>query len=259
MKRLILDTLYILYYLFSDMKLRPCRSRSQISHTTGSNRSPTSESNITLLTCQLERFRNYLFPFPCTTVNFTKNGASQSCAGITKVVQWKGNMKAHRNFLKPPYPKLVRYKHMKYYSIVTEGKEEFIARMRQKWMFCPYGNRSFWNFDKHNNNNFVNREGRIVCQCVFTKSTLNPPANKESAIILQISHKMHSIKFKIKRLGKIIFTLDTNKGAGLDKIFSIFSRNCAPELAPVLSKLFHFISIVESFPGSRKTTLVQPV
>lgn len=43
--------------------------------------------------------------------------------------------------------------------------------------------------------------------------------------------RMPSVKFKVKRVQKILFTLDTQKAVGLEQIPAIFLKKHTPDLA----------------------------
>ena len=58
---------------------------------------------------------------------------------------------------------------------------------------------------------------------------------------------------------KIIRDLKTNSSAGPDDIQAILIKKCAPELAPILSKLYKLYYNSGIFPESWKLARIQPI
>ena len=52
------------------------------------------------------------------------------------------------------------------------------------------------------------------------------------------SFKLCFSKFSTRKVWKVLLQLNTSKSSGPDGIFAIVLKSCAPELAPVLNKLF---------------------
>ena len=63
---------------------------------------------------------------------------------------------------------------------------------------------------------------------------------------------MSSIKFSTRKVRKVLLQLNTSKSSGPDGIPAIVLTSCAPELAPVLNKLFQLSYNLCIFPSSWK-------
>jgi len=61
---------------------------------------------------------------------------------------------------------------------------------------------------------------------------------------------MSSIKFSTRKVRKALFQLNTSKSSGPDGILAIVLKSCAPELVPVLYKLFQLSYNLGIFPSS---------
>ena len=67
---------------------------------------------------------------------------------------------------------------------------------------------------------------------------------------------MSPIKFSTRKVWKALLLLITSKPSGPDGIPAIVLKSCAPELAPVLNRLFQFSYNLDIFPSSWKLTHV---
>lgn len=70
---------------------------------------------------------------------------------------------------------------------------------------------------------------------------------------------MPPIKFSTRKVRKALQTLNTNKSKGPDSIPAIVLKTCAPELAPVLNKLFQLSYKHGIFPSLWKQVHVFPI
>ena len=70
---------------------------------------------------------------------------------------------------------------------------------------------------------------------------------------------MSPIKFSTRKVRQTLFQLDTSKSKGPGGIPAIVLKTCAPELAPILNKLFQFSYTLGTFPTSRKQAHVFPI
>jgi hypothetical protein len=68
---------------------------------------------------------------------------------------------------------------------------------------------------------------------------------------------MPDIIFKVKHIKRILSSLNTKKSSGLDDIPAIVLKKCAPELAPILTRLFRISCDTGIFPESWKAARVQ--
>ena len=77
----------------------------------------------------------------------------------------------------------------------------------------------------------------------------------QSIIILFMS----PIKFSTRKVRQTLLQLDTSKSKGPDGIPAIVLKICAPELAPILNKLFQISYTLGTFPTSWKQAHVFPI
>ena len=63
---------------------------------------------------------------------------------------------------------------------------------------------------------------------------------------------MSPIKFSIRKVRQTLLQLDTSKSKGPDGIPAIVLKTCAPDLGPVLNKLFQLSYTLGTFPNSWK-------
>ena len=70
---------------------------------------------------------------------------------------------------------------------------------------------------------------------------------------------MSPIKFSTRKVRQTLLQLDTSKSKGPDGIPAIVLKTCAPELAPILNKLFQLSYTLGTFPTSWKQAHVFPI
>ena len=70
---------------------------------------------------------------------------------------------------------------------------------------------------------------------------------------------MSAITFYTRKVRKALLQLNTSKSSGPDGIPAIVLKSCAPELAPVLDKLFQLSYNLGSFPSSWKLAHIFPI
>ena len=69
----------------------------------------------------------------------------------------------------------------------------------------------------------------------------------------------HPFKFSTRKVRQTLLQLDTSKSKGPDGIPAIVLKTCAPELAPILNKLFQLSYTLGTFPTSWKQAHVFPI
>ena len=143
-------------------------------------------------------------------------------------------------------------------------------------MSCSNGSKSFWSLAKNISQNFcrstfppLTSNNEIISTSIgkaelFAKqfaenSTLVPPANFPLPSIDPVPYRMSEIIFRVRQVQRILLSLDTKKSSGLDGIPAIVLKRCAPELAPILTRLFQLSYDKGVFPDSWKIARVQPV
>ena len=156
------------------------------------------------------------------------------------------------------------------------AKLSFVQRINNKITSCQAGFCSFWSMAKVVPQNF--------CQSSFpplkTTLTLLLPLLNPRPIFLHQSlpptptmddrgvephhfppskFTMSPIKFSTRKVRQSLLQLDTSKSKGPDGIPAIVLKTCAPELAPILNKLFQLSYTLGTFPTSWKQAHVIPI
>nr|CAH7762037.1 unnamed protein product [Callosobruchus chinensis] len=164
-----------------------------------------------------------------------------------------------------------------YNGTVRQAKSQNDAKIKQKVMSRPNGSRSFWTLAKQIEGNFSRSsfppitcaDGTVATASkdkaeVFAKtfaanSTLNVPSSVQVPSILKVPHAMSEITFRTKAVRKVLQSLDINKATGPDMIPAVVAKKCAPELAPILTRLFRMSYSSGVFPKDWKSACIQPV
>nr|CAH7724573.1 unnamed protein product [Callosobruchus chinensis] len=75
----------------------------------------------------------------------------------------------------------------------------------------------------------------------------------------KVPHAMSEITFRTKAIRKMLQSLDINKATGPDMISTVVPKKCAPELAPILTRLFCMSYSSGVFPKDWKSACIQSV
>ncbi|KAJ2951379.1 hypothetical protein O0L34_g13520 [Tuta absoluta] len=81
---------------------------------------------------------------------------------------------------------------------------------------------------------------------------------KQAPTVPRCDSSMSEIAVHTKEVRRVLCSLDVNKASGLDGIARVL-RLCAPELSPVLTRLFRLSLKERTVPGAWKLANVQPV
>ena len=158
---------------------------------------------------------------------------------------------------------------------IKNAKSSFVQRINNKVVFYQAGSNSFWSMAKVFSQN--------ICQSSFPKlknnseSSSTTPSSKvnlfASVFVFNSNlddqglqrHQfppskftMSPIKLSTRRVRQTLLQLDTCKSKGPDGIAAIVLKTCAPELAPILNKLFQLSYTLGTFPTSWKQAHVFP-
>ena len=182
--------------------------------------------------------------------------------------------------------KLLQTQHSRTYFIHSHNtcsknhhscKSSFVQRINNKIASCQAGSRSFWSMAKVVFQNF--------CQSSFPplKTTLilllpqdpSSKANLFASVFAPNSNmndqglqpnqfppskvRVSPIKFSTRKVHQTLLQHDTSKSKGPDGIPAIVLKTCAPELAPILNKLFQLSYTLGTFPTSWKLAHVFPI
>ena len=199
---------------------------------------------------------------------------SQACeqARIKKI-------QAHKKFLQNPTPEnkqtSIQARNL-YNNTISRSKDKFNSCINNKVAACSNGSKSFWTLAKTIGQNFCKSsfppltfENEIISTSkgkaeLFAKhfaanSTLSPPLNHPLPTVASVQSKMSEVTFKVRQVKRILSTLNIKKSCGLDGIPAVVLKNCAPELAPVLTRLFRLSYEKGIFPDGWKAARVQPI
>ena len=147
---------------------------------------------------------------------------------------------------------------------INHAKTSFVNRINNKIALCQTGSRSFWFLAKVVSQNFChssfpplkNNSGSSSCSPSSTANLFastfasnsnlddqefQPPLYPTSTLA------MSPITFSTRKVRKALLQLNTSKSSGPDGILAIVLKSCAPELAPVLNKLFSNFPTILAF------------
>ena len=159
---------------------------------------------------------------------------------------------------------------------INQGKSSFVKRINNKIYSCQTGSRSFWSLAKVVLQNFCHSsfpplknnsdsssctpssKANLFASTFASNSNLDdqdfqPPLYPTSTIT------MPPIKFSTRKVRKVLVQVNASKSSGPDGIPVIILKSCAPELAPVLNKLFQISYNLGIFPSSWELTHIFPI
>ena len=161
-------------------------------------------------------------------------------------------------------------------SIIDQSKQNFEKSVSKKLASCPNGSRSFWTLAKTIQRNFTKSsfpplsvdDGSIVTSPqdkadlfakIFAANSTIDPTHTTPPKIPATQQTMPNITFHHRIIRKILRNLDVKKASGPDGIPPIVLKKCAPELTPILCRLFKLSYSHGIFPDTWKFAHVQPV
>nr|CAH7732737.1 unnamed protein product [Callosobruchus chinensis] len=165
----------------------------------------------------------------------------------------------------------------RYNGTVRQAKSQHDAKIKQKVMSRPNGSRSFWTLAKQIEGNSSRSsfppitcadgtvatafkdKAEVYAKTFAANSTLNVPSSVQVPSIPKVPHAMSEITFRTKAVRKVLQSLDINKATGPDMIPAVVAKKCAPELAPILTRLFRMSYSSGVFPKDWKSACIQPV
>lgn len=159
---------------------------------------------------------------------------------------------------------------------VSMAKAEHIGRIGERLARLPSGTRAFWSLAKAVEGNFcqpsfppLRREDDLLAHdakekaellgILFASNSTLDDEEKQPPNIPRCQSAMADIKFSQKTVRKALCSLDIHKSSGPDGIPPVVLKTCAPELAPVLTRLFRHSYALGVVPTSWKTALVHPI
>ena len=155
-------------------------------------------------------------------------------------------------------------------------KPPFVNRINNRIASCETGSRSFWSLAKVVSQNFCHssfpplksNSGSSSCTpsskpnlfaSAFASNSNLDDQESQPPLYPTSTLTMFPIKFSTHKVRKTLHQLNKSKSSGPDGIPAIVLKSCAPELAPVLNKLFQLSYNLGIFTSSWKLTHVFPV
>ena len=160
--------------------------------------------------------------------------------------------------------------------IIDAAKKDFVKRTAMKLSACPSGSRAFWSLSKAICSNFSSssfppltdsngtsvtdsfEKANIFADTFALNSTLpgvvRPPLTPSVP-----DSTMRSFRISTRAVRRQLQLLDPSKATGPDNIPAIVLIRCAPELAPVLSRLFRLCISSGVCPSAWKSAHVVPI
>ena len=158
---------------------------------------------------------------------------------------------------------------------INHAKTSCVKRINNKIASCQTGSHSFWSLSKVVSQNFCHSSFPSL-KTKSGSSSCNPSSKANLLASTFASHSnlddqdslpplyptstitMSPIKFSTHNVRNVLLQLYTSKSNGPDGIPAIVLKSCAPELAPVLSKLFQLPYNLGIFPSPWKLAHVFP-
>ncbi|XP_013143050.1 PREDICTED: uncharacterized protein LOC106106938 [Papilio polytes] len=139
--------------------------------------------------------------------------------------------------------------------VIARAKSEHVASIGEKLVRLPSGTRAFWSLAKAVQGNFCRpslpslrreddslahtaKEKADLLASLFAANSTLDDRGKSPPKIPGGGTSMSNIQFIQRSVRKALRSLDVNKSSGPDGIPPIVLKTCAPELAPVLTRLF---------------------
>lgn len=159
---------------------------------------------------------------------------------------------------------------------IARAKSQHVARIGERLTRLPSGTRAFWSLAKAVEGNFcrpslpplrkedyslahdAKEKADLLGKLFASNSTLDDRGNAPPTIPRSKS-SMPEVRFFERSVRRALLSLDIHKSSGPDGIPSIVLKTCAPELAPVLTRLFRLSYSSGVVPNSWKTALVHPI
>lgn len=160
---------------------------------------------------------------------------------------------------------------------IARAKFEFIGRIGERLVNYPSGSRAFWSLAKAAEGNFClsslpplkNADGNLAHSAkekadllgtlFASNSTLNVDGSAVPPTTPRCGYSMPEINFSQRDVRRELLALNIHKSSGPDGIPAIVLKKCAPELCPVLTRLFALSYHIRQVPSSWKTAHVHPV
>ena len=141
-------------------------------------------------------------------------------------------------------------------SCIFRARFDHISRIGTKLASYPAGSKAFWSLAKSVESNFcqptlppllkpdgslahsAEEKANLFASLFAESSRLNPGGARPPPSPDGCETSMSDIRIHQKDVRRVLSSLDVNKASGPDGIPAIVLTTCAPELSPILTRLF---------------------
>ncbi|XP_046976468.1 uncharacterized protein LOC124542576 [Vanessa cardui] len=163
-----------------------------------------------------------------------------------------------------------------YKKVLKKARFNRTRRLGAKLASYTRGSKAFWSLSKSVETNFCRpslppllkpngslaftaTEKANLLAALFAENSRLDAGSASPPNIPPCDSMMPEIRIRQREVLKILRTLNVNKASGPDGIPAIVLRNCAPELSPVLTRLYRLSLKSAQVPKAWKIANVQPV
>lgn len=160
--------------------------------------------------------------------------------------------------------------------VLRKARFDHVGRIGAKLASHPPGSKQFWSLSKAVETNFcrptfppmLKPDGSLAHSAsekanlfasFFAGNSRLDSGFKQPPTVPCCDSSMPEIAIHAKEVLRVLRSLDVNKASGPDGIPARVLRNCAPELSPVLTRLFRLSLVKRMVPKVWKLANVQPV
>lgn len=161
-------------------------------------------------------------------------------------------------------------------TLMARARDDHIRSIGERLLSLPSGSRAFWALAKAAEGNFcrssiptlckpdgtlahsAKEKADLLCSLFASNSTLDD-GGLSPPTISQCDSMMPDVRFTQREVRRALISLDVKKSSGPDGIPAIVLKTCAPELTPVLTRLFTLLYSLSEVPSSWKVAIVHPI
>ena len=161
-------------------------------------------------------------------------------------------------------------------QVILHAKECYSKHVRQSITTQKLGSKDFWRICnsvlKRNKSSLSSLslgsdnmvvssadKAELLCHEFAKNSSLNDENKSPPSFPSRTAATLSSVSITVRQVRRILKCLDASKSSGPDGIPVIVLKECAPELAPVFSKLFRKCLAAGEYPSCWKVASVVPI
>ena len=162
-------------------------------------------------------------------------------------------------------------------KVLRRARFDHISRIGNKLASYPAGSKAFWSLAKSVESNFcrpslppllrpdgslahsAEEKANLFASLFAESSRLDPGGARPPTSLVECESSMPNLRIHQKDVRRVLRNLDVNKASGPDGIPAIVLKTCAPELSPILTRLFRLSLETGKVPMAWKQANVQPV